>query len=238
MRLSKAKGNLEEALVSIEEVLHVFDKEQSSVIIGDGQFAEERSQWRHAVEKHQQSEQNAWVFSIIALLLVLLISGLFAQRARIRNLQKEKLIDSLISEKEQLQENLDKVSSPELRQAIFRRLRALDPLSSGKQKNCTGAELKKMLEERRQFMHDTRLALTVSHPNFINVLKSHGLNDGELDYVSLYAIGMRGKEIGAFMMRTGHYHLSTQVRAKLGLEKNDQRIWSVILEMMKKSGDL
>ncbi len=237
MRLEKAKGNFEEALACSENVLKIFDQKQSAVIEGDIQFAEERSLWRHSVAEHKRSEENAWIFSSIAIVVVLLISGLLAQRARIRNLQKEKLIDSLISEKEQLQENLDKLSSPELRQAIFRRLKSLDPISSEKQKNCTGTDLKKMLEERRQFMRDTRIALTASYPNFIEELKSHGLDDEELDYACLYAIGMRGKEIGVFMMRAGHYHLSTRVRAKLGLEKTDQRIWSVIQNMLKESGD-
>ena len=237
MRIEKAKGNFEEALKSSEQVLKTFDQEQSAAIEGDAQYAEERFQWRSAVEKHKKAEIKALFFGIITFSLLVIAVVVFIYRYRMNRKKQEERIASLLSEQDMLKEHLDIISSPELRDAIYRRLVLLKQITDEKENKCTKKELDKLLEKRAKFMRDSRLALTASHPNFVTKLKSCGLDDEELDYACLYAIGMSGKEVGEYLKKASHYRLSGQIRAKLGYGKYGPVLRTLIKDMMEKSGD-
>ena len=56
---------------------------------------------------------------------------------------------------------------------------------------------------------------------FFNSNFKQFLNEAEQNYVCLYAIGLRGKEIGAYIQIKRHYHMSTDIRKKLGLNQDD-----------------
>lgn len=84
-------------------------------------------------------------------------------------------------------------------------------------------------------MDSTRLAFKASHPDFMAYLEKHGLNEAEQNYVCLYAIGLRGKEIGAYIQIKRHYHMSTDIRKKLGLNQDDTNLGLHIRNLMKKS---
>lgn len=79
--------------------------------------------------------------------------------------------------------------------------------------------ISQITEDRKSFMDSTRLAFMASHPTFMKYLDDHGLTESELNYVCLYAIGLRGKEIGEYIQIKRHYHTSTNIRRKLGLKK-------------------
>ncbi len=89
-------------------------------------------------------------------------------------------------------------------------------------------------EDRKSFMDTTRLAFKASHPSFMKYMDDHGLTESELNYVCLYAIGLRGKEIGAYIKIKRHYHLSTEIRKKLGLREDDTNLGLHIRNLMKK----
>lgn len=79
-------------------------------------------------------------------------------------------------------------------------------------------------EKKDEFMNSTRLAFTASHPGFIEFLETHDLTADEINYLCLYAIGLRGKEVGEYIQLKRHYNVSSAIRKKLGMTEHDTNI--------------
>lgn len=94
--------------------------------------------------------------------------------------------------------------------------------------------INKVTEDKDNFMNTTRLAFKASHTKFIQYLEEHGLNEMEINYVCLYAIGLRGKEVGEYIQIKRHYHISSDVRKKLGLHEQETNLGIYIRNLMKK----
>ena len=89
-------------------------------------------------------------------------------------------------------------------------------------------------EDKQAFMASTRLAFKASHPRFMRYLEEHGLTDSELNYLCLYAIGLRGKEIGEYTQQKRHYHISSDIRKKLGIDEHETNLGIYVRKLMKK----
>jgi hypothetical protein len=161
-----------------------------------------------------------------------------------KNLAAENMrlkISQLESEGEHLKELLTeaKLSKPIL-DAIKERSDILNGLLAAKiSDNDTYSKpydiwINQITEDRKSFMNSTRLAFRASHPAFMKYLEDHGLTESELNYVCLYAIGLRGKEIGEYIQIKRHYHTSTDIRKKLGLKEDDTNLGLHIRNLMKK----
>ena len=83
------------------------------------------------------------------------------------------------------------------------------------------------------FMDSTRLALSASHPGLIHYFEECGLTVDEINYLSLYAIGLRGKEVGIYINRRSHTNLSSAIRKKLGIDKHETNIGIYVRKLMK-----
>lgn len=97
-----------------------------------------------------------------------------------------------------------------------------------------GAWRDRLIQDKDEFMNTTRLAFKVSHPRFMEYLEKHGLTESEINYICLYAIGLRGKEAGEYMQLKRHYHISSDVRKKLGMSENQTNIGIYIRKLMNK----
>lgn len=93
--------------------------------------------------------------------------------------------------------------------------------------------IENVTEDRDKFINNTRLAFRASHPKFMSYLDYKGLTESEVNYVCLYAIGLRGKEIGEYIQIKRHYHMSSDIRRKLGLKENDTNLSLYIKKLMK-----
>ena len=87
--------------------------------------------------------------------------------------------------------------------------------------------------DKIEFMNSTRLAFTASHPAFIEYLKAHNLTTDEINHLCLYALGLRGKEIGEYMQQKRHYHLISDIRKKLGIDGHQTNIGIYIRQLME-----
>lgn len=96
-----------------------------------------------------------------------------------------------------------------------------------------GAWRDRLTKDKDAFMNTTRLAFKASHPRFIEYLEAHGLTDSEINYVCLYAIGLRGKEAGKYMQLRRHYHISSEIRRKLGIDEHQNNLGIYIRKLMK-----
>ena len=87
--------------------------------------------------------------------------------------------------------------------------------------------------DKKKFMDSTRLAFAASHPKFMEYLEQHGLSTDEINYLCLYAIGLRGKEVGEYIQMKRHYIVSHEIRKKLGVDEHETNIGPYIRRLMK-----
>lgn len=93
--------------------------------------------------------------------------------------------------------------------------------------------VKELTEDKAQFMNSNRLAYQASHPRFIQYFEDHGLTVDEINYVCLYAIGLRGKEVGNYMKKRSHVNISSAIRKKLGIDKHETNIGIYVRKLLK-----
>lgn len=93
--------------------------------------------------------------------------------------------------------------------------------------------VRELTENTEAFMNSNRLAFQASHPRFIQYFEEHGLTEDEINYVCLYAIGLRGKEVGNYMKKPGHVNISSAIRKKLGIDKHETNIGIYVRKLLK-----
>lgn len=87
--------------------------------------------------------------------------------------------------------------------------------------------------DKKKFMESTSLAFAASHPRLMEHFEQHGLSTDEINYLCLYAIGLRGKEVGEYIQLKRHYIISHEIRKKLGIDEHETNIGLYIRRLMK-----
>ena len=93
--------------------------------------------------------------------------------------------------------------------------------------------VKELTANTEEFMNSNRLAFQASHPRFIQYFEEHGLSVDEINYVCLYAIGLRGKEVGNYMKKRSHVNISSAIRKKLGIDKHETNIGIYVRKLLR-----
>lgn len=86
--------------------------------------------------------------------------------------------------------------------------------------------------DRKAFMQSTQMAFRASHPQFIKYLEEHSLTEDEINYVCLYALGLRGKEVGEYIQLKRHYNVSSEIRRKLGIDEHSANLGPYIRSLL------
>ena len=205
----------------------------------------------------QKRDKVIWISVCVTFVLLIIISCIYyryrlekaktlldTQEKQRLQLEQENLrlkIVQLENESETLKEVLEKhndLAKP-IEDAIKVRIEMLNGLLASRiTENDSYAEpydswKEKIVQDKDEFMNTTRLAFMASHPRFIEYLEQHGLTESEVNYVCLYAIGLRGKEVGEYMQLKRHYHISTDIRKKLGIDEHQTNIGIYIRKLMK-----
>ncbi len=150
-------------------------------------------------------------------------------------------VEILEGESESLKALLDAPEEipSEVQEAIQTRIEMLNSLLAGyitdnsKYEEPYDAWVKQLTENTEEFMNTNRLAFQVSHPRFIRYFEDHGLTESEINYVCLYAIGLRGKEVGNYMKKRSHVNISSAIRKKLGIDKHETNIGIYVRKLLK-----
>ena len=93
--------------------------------------------------------------------------------------------------------------------------------------------IREIKENTEEFMNSNRLAFQASHPRFIKYFEDRGLTVPEINYVCLYALGLKGKEISEYIQLKRLYHVSSDIRKKLGMEEHETNIGLFIRKLLK-----
>lgn len=150
-------------------------------------------------------------------------------------------ISQLVSERDnlkKLQSKLSEFSQP-IQDVIKIRLDMLNGLLAKEiTNNDSYAEpynkwIETVHNDKKKFMDSTRLAFAASHPKFMEYLEQHGLSIDEINYLCLYAIGLRGKEVGEYIQLKRHYIISHEIRKKLGIDEHETNIGLYIRRQLK-----
>lgn len=95
--------------------------------------------------------------------------------------------------------------------------------------------MESILSDRTRFMNSTRLAFKASHPDFIGYFESRGLTDDEINYLCLYALGLRGKDVGEYLHLRRHYTISSEIRKKLDMTDRETNIGIFVRKLLAES---
>lgn len=250
-QLYKAEGSYKEALNSYEWHNRITDSLDFIALEQSTQFIEERNQLElTTIKERERRRQTIAVFAIIISILIIFAIWL-SSRLRLSKMEKvvaEKEAESYKLRYAQMEEERDylnillaqnKELAPEAQNAVAKRLELLNKFFTAYITDNSEIDLKAskemedLLKDKEKFMESTRLAYTVSHPKFIQYLEARGLTEWEINYCCLYALGLKGKEVGAYIKMRSHYNNSSEVREKLGITEHDTNLGIYIRKLVK-----
>ena len=250
-RILKAEGSYKNALETYEYYNKITDSLDFVRLSQDTQFIEERHQLEMATIKEQEKKKQiiavfATIVSILILIAIWINSRL--RLAKMKRLVAEKEAERyklLYAQMEDERDNLNALLQqndeldPKAMNAVARRLELLNKFftayitDNSDIDRTASKEMEELLEDKEKFMDSNRLAYAGSHPKFIKYLEDKGLTEWEINYCCLYALGLKGKEVGAYIKMRSHYNNSSEVREKLGISEHDTNLGIYIRKLVK-----
>lgn len=244
-------GDYRGAFNAVKQCSEITDSIHENIFTKDLEFAKDRHEQEiSTLRKLDKQHTIIWIIFCSAIVLILIVICLIYRynialsRRNLAEAERDNLnlrIMQLEHESDSLRELLNNKDTLPcgIKDAIQERVEMLNALLASEiSENSTYAKsygewLERVLQDKQKFMDTTRLAFKASHPHFIEYLEKHNLTDAELNYVCLYAIGLRGKEVGEFLQLKRHYHISSDIRKKLGIDEHETNIGIYIRRLMK-----
>lgn len=250
LQIYEHQGDFKSAYETYIKFNELNDKIVFSIFESDTQFIEEKYALELQNTKEKENRQKIIIIGIalvsILISIVIYIRGRLkyriiqqahaeqeAERYRLLYLQVEEERDNL-SELLAKNEHLD----DSIKNVIIKRLELLNKFFTVYITNNSNVgrkldkELDELLNNKESFMMSTRLAFIGSHANFIKYLEEHNLSQREIEYCCLYALGLNGKEVGAYIKMRSHFNMSSCIRKKLGLVESDTNLSIYIKKLL------
>jgi hypothetical protein len=222
-----------------------------AVYTQDTKFVEERHNLELATIKEKESKNRVLLWSVI--FIISLLAVIIWIRACLKVNRMGKTVAEQEAEKyrlmyEQMEHERDNLTNllvqndeldSEVKTAIAKRLELLNKFFTAYITNNSDVdrkankEMEELLANKDTFMLSTKLAFAGSHPKFIKYLEERGLTDWEISYCCLYALGLKGKEVGSYIKMRSHYNNSSEVREKLGISEHDTNLGIYIRKLLK-----
>ena len=238
-------GLYDKAYASLKRYSEIVGREDIDKFEADTKFIEER--YRHESEaiRHRNTVILIISGSVIALLLAAIILSNLRNKAKIAEItiaherqeaeKKQQYLEDintrLTEEKATLTEMLSKASIPEeARRSVNDMLTTVTRILSAKASGSDSEvidqvthKMEQLTEDRNQFVLSVMFSYATAHPEFTTTLKARGLSEWETGYCCLYAMGLRGKDIGNLIGGGSHAHhnRASVIRSKLGLTEHD-----------------
>ena len=243
-------GIPDKALDAYKEYVYLTDSVELVIFNEDTKFLQDKYEYELHLSKTRNSRTVAILVGII--ILIAAAFAVYTLRKSIRKREEEKArleremtrykedYARLGQERDELSEMLS--SNPPADRQCMRvlndRLELLNRFFaaaiSGNEETdrIASHELDRLVADREMFLYTTRMTFAAAHPDFISYLESKGLTEHEIEYCCLYAIGLKGKEIGQYIKRACHYNESSDIRAKLGLGKHDTNLSNYLRDLL------
>ena len=237
-------GQYNEALETFKILINIRDSINSKVFSQEILSVEKRYNLEKEVTKGKHTKTVIILTAISIALLLLTVLAFVIIRLRgikIKQLTLEDEKQKIELDREYISSQLSdqKLLTTSLRSVMKERLDILNGLLAyqitSNEKYAKGyLQLKEDLSNNKtRFLKTLRDSIGSQNPEFMKYLDDCGLTEVEINYVCLYAIGLRGKEIGTYLETKRHYIISSEIRNKLGLDSNDTNLGTYILSKLE-----
>lgn len=244
-RVLEAKGDFKGAYEAAQEHNRIAGESTLGALGSDTKFIEERYE---ATIRELKSKQKTNSILLTALIIIITLILILRDMLVAMNVVHEELSSSNVKIKELENEHHALKSVLEAQPAIDRRSREilnerfslLDKVlvsrfaNDGNGKEEAEQEINRIISEKNVFISSLSDNLASEHPNFQKYLKDSGLNDFEIGYCTLFVIGMQKKDIENFLSKRVVDTVTRNIRQKIGLEKDEKKLKTVLTEMFKK----
>lgn len=257
----ECSGNYKDALYAYKEYLGIAEAYNDDLYNNGLLFSEEKHKLEmEALSNIEKKNRVIWI-SISGILVLLLFAGglyyLYYRNKSKRELAEQQNLN-LITERENLQfqlatleeERLNLVDTiknfktikPAVEKVLKARLNLLNGLLASEitENSTHSIPYKKWIEtikkDKDSFISSTQAALQASNPVFMQYLNDCHLTDEEIKFACLFAIGLRGKEVGEYLQLKRHYNTSSVIRQKLGIDEHQTNLGPYIRSLMDKMG--
>ena len=244
-------GRYEESLRAYKDYMVASDSLDYAIIRQDTKFVEERHNLELQTLRERESKTQVLLWAAMFIILLLVIIVFIRYRLKVNRM--EKALAEQASEKYrllylQIEEERDNLNdllaqstelAPDIKTAVGKRLELLNKFFTAFITNnsdidrTASKEMEELLANKDTFMTSTKLAFAGSHPKFIKYLEERDLTDWEISYCCLYALGLKGKEVGSYIKMRSHYNNSSTVREKLGINEHDTNLGIYIRKLLK-----
>lgn len=252
------QGKYEQALNSYKDYSEMLERYQRDLLSQDLLFSDKKHQLEmKSLMEIQNRDKIIWGTLCGIFVLVILMGWIYYRSylSKTKRILAEKENENLrleqanlkleISQLESERDNLKELQKGQLELAKpiqdVIKIR-LDILNSLLAKEITNNDsyakpynkwIEMVHNDKKKFMDSTRLAFAASHPKLMEYLEQHGLSTDEINYLCLYTIGLRGKEVGEYIQLKRHYIISHEIRKKLGIDEHETNIGLYIRRLMK-----
>lgn len=238
-RLYEEYGDAEAAVEHYSMYVSASDSVGKALLLNDTKFIEER----YALMREARVRKMT---SLLAAGFIVLLAGVIAvivYRLKVRlkeNDSYRQQCQMLMQEKSTLAQTLEEslVLNGDMKGIVRERLALLNKFLAAnitenwKADKSAQQQMDELLSNREEFIASTISAFEASHPSFMSYLKGRGLTEKELGYCCLYAIGLNGKEVGAFTKMSRHYIVNSEIRKKLGLTEQKTNLDKYIQQLL------
>ena len=244
-------GRYKESLEAYKKYMAASDSADYAVMRQDTKFVEERHQLELQTLTERESKKRVLLFATICIILLLGIILWIRTRLKVNRMEKaiaEQEMERYRAMYEQMEEERDNLANllaqndelePDVKTAVGKRLELLNKFFTAYITNNieidrkANKEMEELLANKDTFMVSTKLAFAGSHPKFIKYLEERGLTEWEINYCCLYALGLKGKEVGTYIRMRSHYNNSSEVREKLGINEHETNLGIYIRKLLK-----
>lgn len=244
-------GRYKESLEAYKKYMAASDSADYAVMRQDTKFVEERHQLELQTLTERESKKRVLLFATICITLLLGIILWIRTRLKVNRMEKaiaEQEMERYRAMYEQMEEERDNLANllaqndelePDVKTAVGKRLELLNKFFTAYITNNieidrkANKEMEELLANKDTFMVSTKLAFAGSHPKFIKYLEERGLTEWEINYCCLYALGLKGKEVGTYIRMRSHYNNSSEVREKLGINEHETNLGIYIRKLLK-----
>ena len=244
-------GEYKKSLKAYEEYTILSDSIDYAVYTQDTKFVKERHLLELETIKEREIKNRVFLWATIFIIMFLAIIIWIRSRLKVNRMEKaiaEQEIERYRLMYEQMEEERDNLTNllaqddelkPDVKNAVGKRLELLNKFFTAYITNNieidrkANKEMEELLANKDIFMTSTKLAFAGSHPKFIKHLEGRGLTEWEINYCCLYALGLKGKEVGTYIKMRSHYNNSSAIREKLGINEHETNLGIYIRKLLK-----
>ena len=232
--ICQGTGDFENALVYKNKYMEVDDSINFTVFNNDVRFLEER--FADELDREKSKRERSIQAIVIALLSIAVAGALLILHYR-KKAYREAIRDAR-SEFDFIKNIYDNGTDSEesIKEALTKRIQALQPYISGKQSRIIQArhDIESIDNDRQETLRSIGLLYALTYPDFISELSAAGLSSEETGLCVLYLLGYSLKEMNDYLLMPSISHINLSIRRKMNLENNGIKLKTYLKALFEK----